>query len=494
MINHSGENNGRTPASRPSKTLRRAYTLLSSTTTAVCVLCLMTLFYLLGTVFPQGLSLAEYEKSGGAFVFLVTVFDLLELFTTPVFLALAFILLLNLLVCACDRFPSLLVKWPYPAEFTPDHSIALTQEPQEAKALVREVFVKELGFRPAESAQELNAVEKGLPCAILRWLLHAGVAVCVLAFVLTYLFAYEGTMRLLPQKASTVVPQETGRLKSLWTEKDPPTDFHLYLDGFETEYTEYPDLYYPEQKAARLAIGLGWASPSYELREDSLFVTGWKARIKAIRGKNTLYEKTALAGSPLKYGGYTFYLAGWTGTVRVSVDGNPMLLEAPYGEEVFVPGLSEPIAFGDVKSGKVLRLNGRVDDLRPFTTVTVRSAGGYSGAAKVRLGDSVTLNGHTVTPALFQTGAVIKYRYDPGVEVLWAGCILFLMALALRTFIGGSTAFYEIVEENGIAFLKLTVSAEGLRYSPERTVAALTKRLTVDDIRPEEIPDLGEPE
>lgn len=488
MMNHSGENNGNTPAARLSKALRRAYTLLCSTTTAVCVLSLMALFYLLGTIFPQGLSLAEYENNGGGLVFLVAAFDLLDIFTSPVFLALAFVLLLNLVVCAYERFPSLLVKGPYPAEFAPDHSIALTQEPSEAKALAGEVFVKELGFRPVEGAHAWSAVEKGLPCALLRWLQHAGAVVCVLAFALTYLFAYEGTMRLLPRKASTVVPQETGRLKSLWTEKDQPADFHLYLDGFETEYTEYPDLYYPEERAARLAIGLGWASPSYELREDSLFVAGWKARIKVIRGKNTLYEKTAEAGDPLVYGPYTFYLAGWAGSVRVSVDNNPMLLEALSGEEVFVPGLSDPLVFGDVKSGRVLRLNGRVEDLRPFTTVTARG----HGAVKVRFGDSVTLNGHTITPALFQIGAVLKYRYDPGAEVLWAGCILMLMAIALRTFIGGSTAFYEIVEKNGISFLNLTVNAEGLWYSPGRTVSALTRRLTINDIRLEELPGHNE--
>lgn len=488
MMNYSEENIRSALAERLYSVLNRAYLRLASITTAVYILGLMCVFYLAGTVFPQGVSLTEYMNGGGRLVFLVTLFDLLDFFTSPVFLILALALFLNLLVCTYERYPSLFVKGPYPAEFTPERSIALTQDLKEAFEKVREVFVKELGFRPVESESRWNVVEKGLPCGLLTWLFHAGAAVCFLGFALTYLFAYDGTMRLAPKKASTVVPRETGRLKSLWTEKDGPTDFHLYLEEFITEYSEFPDLDYPEDRTARLAIGLGWSSPSYELREDSLFVKDWKARIKVVRGNKTLREKTAEVNSPLKYGGYTFYLAGWADTVKVHVDGNPILLEVLSGDEIFVPGLLEPLVFGDVKSGRVFRLDGRTEDLRPFTTVKKKSGGGYEEAGKVLFGDSVTMNGHSITPAGFETGAVLNYRYDPGAGILWAGGVLLLSALALRIFIGRATAAYDLAEKDGIVFLNLFVSSEGLGYSTEKTVAALTRHLTKDDIRPLEIP------
>lgn len=486
MMDYLEDNTVNTPRAKAAKALRRAYTLFASTTTAVVILGFMALFYVAGTVFPQGATLTEYENAGGGLDFLVTNLDLLALFTTPVFLFLALLLLLNLVICARERYGSVFGK-DAGSGFTPEHSLALTQEPDAAAERVREVFIKDLRFRPVESGREWYAFEKGLPSAPLDWFFHAGVAVCFLGFILTYLFAYEGTMRLLPKKASTVVPRETGRLKSLWTEKDGPTDFHLYLDGFATEYAEYPDLDYPDGKKARLAIGLGWASPSYELRSDSLFVTDWKARIKVVKGTSTLYEKTTTVNSPLEYGGYSFYLTGWTDTVRVSVDRYPALVEAPSGKAVFVPGLQYPLVFDDVTSGRVLRLNGQTEDLKPSTTIRRKRNGGYEYLGTVRFGDSITLDGHSITPAGFETGAVIKYRYDPGAGVLWAGGLIILTTLVLRTFVGGARASYEIVDKDGIASLKLSVLSEGLLRSSGSTVEELTRLLTSDDIRPEEL-------
>lgn len=487
MMDYLEEHTMNTTKARAIRAIRRAYTLLASTTTAVVILGLMALFYIAGTVFPQGVTLTEYENAGGGLDFFVTNFDLLELFITPVFLFLALLLLLNLVICARERYASVFGKDAAALGFTPEHSLALTQEPDDAAERVRDIFIKDLGFRPVESGGRWYAFEKGLPCVLLDWFFHAGVVVCFLGFILTYLFGYEGTMRLLPEKASTVVPRETGRLKSLWTEKDAPTDFHLYLDGFVTEYAEHPDLDYPEGKKERLAIGLGWASPSYELRSDSLFVTDWKARIKVVKGTTTLYEKTTTVNSPLEYGGYSFYLTGWTDTVRVSVDRYPALIEAPSGKAVFVPGLPYPLVFDDVTSGRVLRLNGRTEDLKPSTSIRRKRGGGYEYLGTVRFGDSIRLGGHSITPAGVETGAVITYRYDPGAGVLWAGGLIILFTLVLRTFVGGARAAYEIVDKDGIASLELSVLSEGLLCSPGSTVEELTRLLTSDDIRPDEL-------
>jgi hypothetical protein len=99
MMNYSEENFRNALTKRLRSVLNRAYLSLASTTTAVYILGLMCVFYLAGTVFPQGVGLTEYMNGGGRFVFFVTVFDLLDFFTSPVFLILAFALFLNLLVC-----------------------------------------------------------------------------------------------------------------------------------------------------------------------------------------------------------------------------------------------------------------------------------------------------------------------------------------------------------------------------------------------------------
>jgi len=483
------EENKTVQKKRVSRVLSRIVTILGTPGAAIRLLCLMCLFYLLGTIIPQGVTPTAYEEAGGGLAPVVTALDLLELFTTPVFLALALVLLASLTVCVIKKYPSLFTKDRCPNEFDPDQTIALTQDYGVAADTVRQVFAHKLGFKAISSKTSYEAVEKGLPSQALSWLQHAALILCFTGFTLTYLFAYEGTMKLSPKKANTLVPHETGRLKSLWTDKDGPTGFHLYLDGFVTEYSEYPDLDYPAAQAARLAIGLGWTLPSYELTSDSLFVTDWKARIRIIKGRDTLYEKTTGVGSPLNYGGYTFYLAGWTDTVLVSVDRNPILLETAPGAELFVPGLTAPLVFGDVKSGRVSRLNGLVEDLIPYTTVRMNSGPGGTKAGMIHIGDSFKKNGHAVAVAGFKQGAVLKYRYDPGAGVVRAAALLFILALSLKTFAGSSTALYEVTQRDGIAYLSFSVSAEGLWYSPEKTTAALIRHLTSDDIRPEELPD-----
>ncbi|HXI10373.1 MAG TPA: hypothetical protein VNK06_06160, partial [Thermodesulfobacteriota bacterium] len=86
MMDYLEDNTVNTPRAKAARALWRAYTLFASTTTAVVILGIMALFYVAGTVFPQGATLTEYENAGGGLDFLVTNFDLLGLFTTPVFL------------------------------------------------------------------------------------------------------------------------------------------------------------------------------------------------------------------------------------------------------------------------------------------------------------------------------------------------------------------------------------------------------------------------
>lgn len=487
-MEYSGEKTDKGLAASLTAALGRAYRLFASIETSVCILGLMAVCYLIGTVLPQGADLSEYAREGGRLVFLVSLFDLLDFFSSPVFLFLALLLLLNLVTCTYERYPSVFTKDACPREFEPLHSIALTQDIKEAFVKVREAFVKELGFKPALSESLWTVVEKGLPYRPLTWLYHAGIIVCFLGFALTYLFAYEGTVTLSPKRVQTVVPEDTGRLKSLWKKKDDPTDFHLLLEDFGTEYIQSPDLNYPDDRAARLAIGLGWSSPAYELHEDSLFVKGWKARIKVVKGKETLYEKTAEVNSPLKYGGYAFHLAGWEDTVKVSVDSNPILLEAKAGDPLFVPGLLDPVVFGGVKAGKVRKLDGSMAEIEAFTTVKRMVKGREEYLGKVRIGESIDINGRRITLAGFETGSVLNYRYDPGVGVLWAGGLVALVTMALRFYIGWCMAAYNIVEKDGIVYLELFIAVKGLGFSPERIVKALEHSLTKDDIRPLPLP------
>lgn len=467
--------------------LARAYGLLASTGTTVCLLALMSLFFLVGTVFPQGAGLSDYAGTGGRLGFLVRLFHLLDIFASPLFILLTIALLLNLIVCVIERYPTLFAR-TYPAAFKPTRTLALTFETMEAYGRVREVLRRELKFKALETDSKWTIMEKGANWRLLTWLYHAGIIICFSGFIITYLFAYEGTVTVRPHKLNTIIPETTGRLKSLWSSKDRPTDFHILLDDLKTEYVQSPDLAYPDDRAARVAIGLGWRSPAYELHDDSIYAAGWKARFKAVKGSSTLYQKTADANTPFRYGGYSFHIAGWKESVRLSVDGNPILLEARSGEEIFIPGLTDPFAFDAVKGGKFRRLDGSMEELKSFAAVRSMGKDSSEYTGKVSLGDSVILGGRMVTLAAVESRVALIYRYDPGFWLVRAGGLFALVAMFIRFYGGWSMAAFTVVERNGIAVLQIFVDAKGLRFDPEKTLSTLEYHLTKDDLRLQPLP------
>ncbi len=83
--------------------LRGTQRVLSSTSLTIVLLLLLSLVYLAVTIFPQGLSLDDYAKAGGKFLFFIKYFSLLNVFNTWYFLLTLFLLLLNLMLCTIAR-------------------------------------------------------------------------------------------------------------------------------------------------------------------------------------------------------------------------------------------------------------------------------------------------------------------------------------------------------------------------------------------------------
>ncbi|MDP2689393.1 MAG: cytochrome c biogenesis protein ResB, partial [Deltaproteobacteria bacterium] len=127
--------------------LRLLYGKLASIRTSVYILSVMAFFFMAGAIFPQGEKLEDYIKAGGRFVAFVKLFGLLDFFSSPLFLIAAFVLFLNLAVCTYERFFAIRSPRRYPKEFTPTHSITLTQDEADAVTETRRVLKDKLGFR-----------------------------------------------------------------------------------------------------------------------------------------------------------------------------------------------------------------------------------------------------------------------------------------------------------------------------------------------------------
>ncbi|HHL39357.1 MAG TPA: hypothetical protein ENJ37_02515 [Deltaproteobacteria bacterium] len=471
-----GQGPPRPPLPKRPAPLRRLYLKLASLRTSVYILGVMCLFYLLGTVFPQGAEVEAYIEAQGRFARAVELFDLLNVFKTPWFIALSMVLLANLCVCSYERLTALLSrKRPTAQDYAPTHDLALTHECDEAQEAVRGVLRGELGFRTIAQGKEWTVVEKGLSYRWLTWLYHAGIVACFVGFIVTGVAAYEDMITLKPGEPEYV----------------EPAGFSLMLDEFITEYTHFPDLDYPEKsdKRSRLAIGLGWKAPTYSVDEDSLFPKDWKSRLKVLKDNVAVLEKTIEVNDPLVYRGFTFYQMAFEQYVKVWVDGGPVSLTAKVGDELIVPGLEGTLRFKGLRTGTLYRLDGKTEEIKPFVSVSYVEDGEggereVRDLGRLRLGESLWVGGKKITFIDFTEDSVLSYRYDPGVPILWWSGIFVLVAMTLRCFGGWYLVAYRIEEADGITYLTLSISTKGLGADADSMAARIEHYLRRSELRP----------
>ncbi len=456
------------------------YRKLASIRTSIYVLSVMALLFMVGTVFPQGGKLDDYAAAGGRFVALVRFLHLLDFYSSPLFLAAAFVLFANLAVCTFERFFRLRDK-AREQHIAPTHSLALTQGETDARAETRRILADELGFKAVSSGGGWTVAEKGLPCAWLTWLYHAGLIVCIIGAALTYLFAFEGSVTLTPGKPAVFEPTERGRLTFPGSSRP---DFTLTAGELQTEYAETPKLNYPDDPASRLAVGLGWGRPAYHLDDDSLSPVGWTLRLRVGGEGHILRDKTISVNDPLKYSGFTFYFDDFDQIFKVRVNDNPLILEAKNSEELTVPGLDFPVRFTAFRRGMIKKLDGTAEVISGYTNLQKSGEGPSNGEylGRIEPGQSMYINGLKLTLLSVVQAPVITYRSDPGVAPLWVGGILVLAAMSLRFFGYWYRVAYRVETRGGIAHLEMNVKTKGLFADGDRLAGRMEHYLTKDEI------------
>jgi len=482
---------------RETVTPTRIYRKLSSLVTSVYLLSLMAIFYLIGTIFPQGENIDDYVKAGGKYIILVRLFNLLDFFSSPLFLLLAVILFLNLAICSYERYLSLFSPAVFPRAFKPTDTLFLTQDMKEGDLEVRRILTDELRFRPVKGkkGEEWIVMEKGprISYRWLTWIYHAGIILCFAGILLTYLFAFEGELTLKPHAAAIFTPDKTGRFMGLFQQHAAPPGFSLLLDDFSAEYTQSPRLDYPADKLSRLATGLGWKAPAYKIDDQSMSPKAWKSKIKILKGGVPVHEKIVDVNYPLRYGGYTFYQEDFEQTLNIRVNDSIIPLETKADEDLFLPGFDTPVRLSAAKDGVLYRIDGGIENIRPASVLKrqVKTATGekrYEEVGRVELGDSILLDGRKITLAGVADSSTLSYRYDPGAKVLWWAGILVITAMSMRFFGGWYLVAYKLDDKDRIVSLDLYVSTRGIGANSPRLIKRLESALTRNDIRPSPLP------
>jgi len=484
----------------------KIYKRFASLKTSCVFLGMLVGFYILGTIFPQGASFDDYIKSGGGWASFVIFFDLLNIFNTPGFFIVASLLFINLLICAFERFLILRRQRKTVSEdlqFIPAWTFPLDINPQleSADESIKEIFKKEFGFiEKTFTCPEINIMEKGWSYRWLTWIYHLAILFCFLGFLMTYIFAFEDEIILYPGEAATIKPAATNRWNKSWGNKPQELDFKLILDEFITEYNQFPQLDYPADKLSRFAIAMGWKDPKYILKDESYFPKDWKSRLKVIKGKETVLEKTIEVNDPLSYQGITFYQAAYKQILRIQVDDNLISFETETEKELIIPGVDGMLKFGTIKTGTLFKKDGSTEKIKPFTEATlikhvpvsIRQGKDNNGKlapeslnrgteteklGKLEYDGSLYIDNKRISLKEFKETSVLSYRYDPGVPILWWSGVIALLVMALRVFGAWYRIVYRLEEKDGIPHLLLKVKTRGLMADKERFVKRLKHSL-----------------
>ncbi len=455
---------------------KKLYNIFSSLKTSVWILAGMSVFYVLGTIFPQGSDIEDYVRAGGKYIFIVKTFSLLTIFTSPLFLVLSLILSINLLICIYDRFRTMKLKsksLPVESIVNNPNLIELGGAENMESALGR---LEKMRFRLIEKGERYFVYGKGLPYWWLSWIYHLGIVVAIIGFLLTALMSFENEATLYkgkPEKISLYSPDT--RLNKFLKEtgvnagKDSSKEYSVSLKEFKTEYYQSLKFEYPKEKLSRLKIGLGF-KPIEAATTGGLSPKMWKTAIEIKTPDETIKDASLWVNHPFRYKGLTLYQMGFEQKMNMVSGGKTTEIKSM--EPFEITGIKGKFTASSVRTGKVFKKDGTEDDIRPFFLLSYTGENDQKEKlGEIYLGGTVSVKGKSVLFKDLEEGSALSYRVDPGVPLIGVSTLLVFIGLLLRSF-GYWYRVYIIIKGGSLFAL---ISTRGLFANKDRVLKSLVR-------------------
>jgi hypothetical protein len=441
------------------------YRHLASIKTSVYLLFILFIFFLIGTIFPQGVELERYREAGGRFIFAAKYLGLLNIFETPLFLISGLLLVVNTLLCTIERVIALSRKKAEAGHFsrkgqksyriTEDTDIPALQEDLKVGLVKRGFrFLREDKTGTGRSI----TFGRGINLAVTSILFHAGILVCILLFFATHYFAYENYLTLYPGETKEVV---------LPGGKVAP--FQLKLNGFSTTYEDNPKIEFPEQAHLKIAVLLQkpGEGATFKLPEGAIAVSDWVSDLSVLQGDREMARENIEVNVPLRYRGLTFYQMGYDQEVELIIRGKKERISP--GKPI--PGKKgENLTISNVKHGTLTRLDGKKEKIKPYLSLYRLKEGENKKSrekiADLTMGESGKIDGVAFTFSRFKEASVLSYRVDPSVNVLYYLSFFVVTLVAARLYLRRSRLKVEFIPGEGGVVVVANLRAEGAIYSP----------------------------
>lgn len=401
--------------------MKSVWRFFSSVKLAIVLLILLAVASLLGTLIPQGRAPAEYAARYGQLAGLFKGLQLTSLYHSGWYLALLFFFAINTIVCTVTRLPA---KWR--RAFAP----RLDSESAGLMAMkIRSRFTKngsaaEAGarFEAALKARryrvKTQSSEKGIYLLAQKRKLghfgsdavHLGLLVIIAGGIVSGLAGFRTQLDLSEGQTATV----------------PRAGFDIRLDRFETEY-------YPQG-----------------------MVKAWKSTVSVIENGTGVLTQAILVNKPLTYKGFSFYQtsygANWDNPkleVTIKKKNDPAFsrtVQLSVGEKAAVDDADvNQISVKRFVPDFVIGEGSQIESRSEQPNNPAAQVEGWKGEERVFSGwifanypDFEQMHSGKPTDLSFvlksfkgSEYSVLEAARDPGVGLIWAGCVLVLAGFFL---------------------------------------------------------------
>lgn len=442
------------------RTIRAIYYCFSSIKMMVVLSCGLIFFYLMGVALPQDGDYDKYAKAGGKLFGLVKALDLLNAFTSPLFLIVAALFFASLLLNTIKR----ILLWANMRG--PGGDLFQLEESRKAgnchsiefhagSSFENEVrdALKTMGFCLKELGPSVFTAQKGAPGFWLSWLTHAAFIVLMVGVGISYLFSFTGSIALFAGEPATISKDSpdqrwnklTARLglKGGSMEALKGRTFQLESRSFKTELTPAKSLTYPEKKEDRLsyalavALGLEKERFGYKILGDKYSYKDWKTDLVVYDRGSKVKEKLIEVNDPLSYENITFYQAYFEQEFDLEFDGK-VRRKATVGNEFTIDGVNSKFKAEQMYIGTLFGADGTVKQIKPI--LILRASAADAGAKpdkerfKVSLVEGVPgeFLGGKIVATNFREATGLIYRYDPAIALLWIAALILMVTMTLR--------------------------------------------------------------
>jgi cytochrome c biogenesis protein len=455
----------------------RIWDLFASVKLAIVIFTAIALTSMVGTVLEQNAepekNLAILSKMFGASA-APTLYNILEklgfmdMYHSWWFVTFLLLFAANLVICSLDRMPRILklVREPirpmseeYIERMSIRRSVSIKGKPSDMKEPVA-AAIRKMGFRPSESETDKGPqfyAEKGNFTRLGVYITHLSILVILAGALIGLYFGFNAFLNLPEGQTTSVAYKDRGT--------EQPLGFEVRCDNFEVDYYGESDM----PKA-------------------------YKSWLTVLKNGKEVMQKVISVNDPLTYQGITFYQSSF-GTVPdsmdrgvvvlnlVSKDGRSEQVDTRVGGTFTIPGTSEtgkitnfsPALSFDA-SGRPFTYGQNLTNPAIYIEFSVPGGKSFSGWVLKRYPQTWNLpDGSRVEFRNFwgvqYTG--LQVRKDPGVLIVYLGCILMALGLYITFFMSHRRLWVSVTEERGSAKVLVGATANKNRASYEKDIEKL---------------------